>query len=147
MTQQLLDLDERPTRVASVTSNVRMKLVAFAIASLLPDCSSSFLLGKGDGTFVSAVDYPLDNNPGTITSGDFDGDGKQDLATSSNNFDKFSLLVGKGDGTFWGAQSYPAGGYPNSVISADFNADGKLDLAVANPDGNSVTVVLNSRCR
>ncbi len=40
----------------------------------------SILLGNGDGTFQSAVNYPAGNDPVAMVAGDFNGDGRLDLA-------------------------------------------------------------------
>ncbi len=42
----------------------------------------SILLGNGDGTFATHVDYPAGSFPYTIVAGDFNGDGKLDVAVS-----------------------------------------------------------------
>jgi hypothetical protein len=93
----------------------------------------SVLLGNGDGTFLTAVNYPGGIQPSAVAVGDFNGDGKQDLAVANEtNPGTVSVLLGHGDGTFLTAQSYAAGVYPQSVAVGDFNGDGILDLAVAN---------------
>jgi uncharacterized repeat protein (TIGR01451 family) len=100
--------------------------------------SVSILLGKGDGTFQPAVDYPAGQTPNSIAVGDFNGDGKLDLAVANQGLvtigidGSVSILLGKGDGTFQAAVDYSAGEEPNSIAVGDLNGDGKLDLAVAN---------------
>jgi len=76
--------------------------------------------------------------------GDFNNDGKLDLATANNGDGTVTLLLGKGDGTFIRASAYTVGKGPNAIVAADFNGDGKLDLAVANGlDGTgSVSILL-----
>jgi hypothetical protein len=89
------------------------------------------LLGNGDGTFQTAYTYYAGIHPTSVAVGDFNGDGKQDLAVASYWSSNVSVLLGNGDGTFLTAKSYTAGVYPRSVAVGDFNGDGKLDLAVA----------------
>jgi dienelactone hydrolase len=69
-----------------------------------------------------------------LAIGDFNGDGKADLAMTDANALNVSILLSNGDGTFKPPVSYPAGN-PNAVVTADFNGDGKLDLAVADNNG------------
>ena len=75
--------------------------------------------------------------------GDFNGDGKPDLAVPNLASNNVSVLAGKGDGTFEPAVNFGAGTLPNSVAVGDFNGDGKPDLAVADIAGG-VSILLNS---
>jgi len=102
----------------------------------------SVLLGKGDGTFGTKVDYTVGDYPNSVTAGDFNGDGKLDLATANFAANTVSVLLGKGDGTFGTKVDYPVGLQPRSVTTGDFNGDKKLDLAAANFVGDSVSVLL-----
>src|SRR5262249_28319266 len=50
-----------------------------AVANLASD-TVSILIGDGDGTFQTAVNYPVGSSPVAIAVGDFTGDGPLDLA-------------------------------------------------------------------
>ncbi len=77
------------------------------------------LLGNGDGTFQAPKPF---SGGVPVTVGDFNQDGKPDLATASG------VLLGNGDGTFQPLIPYPPGS--GTVAAAgDFNGDGKPDLA------------------
>jgi len=104
-----------------------------ATSNLGPDPGNvSILLGNGSGTFQPAVSYGAGIFPASVAVGDFNGDGKADLAVA-NNDSSVSILLGNGDGTFQQpALNYGAGANPVSVAVGDFNGDGKADLAVAN---------------
>jgi FG-GAP-like repeat len=96
----------------------------------------SVLLGNGDGTFQTHVDYDTVGDCRQVATGDFNGDGKLDLVVSSGSYNRVSVLLGNGDGTFQAQAQYQVNGSNNPyLIVADLNRDGKLDLAVASDDG------------
>jgi hypothetical protein len=75
--------------------------------------------------------------PTSLAAGDFNADGKIDLATTSTNSNSVSMLLGNGNGNFQTAQQFAAGNGPGSATASDVNGDGKLDLVVANPPSTS----------
>jgi hypothetical protein len=75
-----------------------------------------------------------------MTTGDFNGDGRLDLAVADFDSDKVSILLGNGDGTFPTHADYAILKPASSVLAADFNEDGKLDLAVST--SSNVTSIL-----
>jgi hypothetical protein len=96
------------------------------------------LIGNGDGTFQPPVPYGTGLQPGSLVIGDFNGDGKPDLATSNSTSDNISILLNNGGGTFPAHVEYPTGLAPGNIISGDFNGDGKLDLVVSTETGISL---------
>jgi hypothetical protein len=76
--------------------------------------------------------------------GDFNGDGKLDLAVVNEQSNTVSVLLGNGDGSFKPAVNYPTGTTPVSVAVGDFNGDGRLDLAVANSGSNSISLLMGN---
>jgi hypothetical protein len=74
-----------------------------------------------------------------IAAGDFNNDGKLDLAVL--NGEGLSIALGNGDGTFQAPTTYPylTG---DSLAVGDFNGDGNLDLVA--PYGNGVGVFLGN---
>jgi hypothetical protein len=105
-----------------------------------PPASVSVLPGKGDGTFQTQIQF---STPGTvwIANGDFDGDGKLDVAVVTPN--SVVIDLGNGDGTFHQGSSYSftGGDGTGSITAADLNHDGKLDLAVTRNNSNDTPVV------
>src|SRR6266566_4819084 len=115
------------------------------------DCNSSpsnavtVLLGNGDGTFLPAPSLTVGNGPAGVAVGDFNGDGKPDLAVANLNDNTLSILLGNGDGTFQAPQTFAGvGTKPYFVAVGDFNRDGKPDLVITNHLGNTVTVLLGN---
>ena len=98
----------------------------------------SVLLGDGDGGFTPSPTTYLAGDYGTsLVTGDFNGDGRTDLAAAYENFDPktgtftggVSVLLGDGDGTFRGPVDYAVAGDVTSLAVGDFNGDGRADLA------------------
>jgi uncharacterized protein (TIGR03437 family) len=104
------------------------------------------LLGNGKGGFTPAPGSPVSagSAPWSMAVGDFNGDGKPDLAVANTESANVTILLGNGAGGFLAAPGSPlaVGTLPTSIVTADFNGDGKADLAVTNVPGNSVTIWL-----
>ena len=77
-------------------------------------------------------------------TGDFNGDGRTDLAVANSDDNDVSILLGNGDGTFQNQVTYAVGSDPVALVTGDFNGDGRTDLAVANSDDNDVSILLGN---
>jgi FG-GAP-like repeat/Protein of unknown function (DUF1573) len=98
----------------------------------------SIFLGNGDGTFQQTpINTSTLYNPAATGIGDFNGDGKLDLAVAEQfgMISQVEILLGNGNGTFSSSATYKVGASPTSVAVADFRGNGKLDLAVATLPG------------
>ena len=100
--------------------------------------------GCSTPSFAPASNFAVGGGPLSVTTGDFNGDGKFDLATANLFSNNVSVLLGNGSGGFGTASNYAVGLNPHSVTTGDFNGDGKVDLAVANANTNNVSVLLNT---
>jgi hypothetical protein len=122
------------------------------------------LAGSRSGSFAPLANHPLAVHPSlcSIVVGDFNGDGKPDLAMVTAQDRQSALAVpipvlvfeNRGDGSFSGPVTYLAGGASWDSVTGfgvgDFNGDGVSDFAVAtqgerDPYPDAVNVVL-SRC-
>jgi hypothetical protein len=119
----------------------------------------TILFGKGDGTFTAGPTVQpsgIQSYP-TMIGGDYNGDGKADLAVLSYNEPSISyvtVLPGNGDGTFGTPVTSPVYSQPatggdvilGTLAAADFNGDGKLDLAVVGDyvSSGGVTILLGN---
>ena len=97
--------------------------------------SLTILLGNGNGTFTAAASPATGAAPEYIATGDFNGDGKLDLAVANLIGGTVTILLGNGDGTFTPANGSPVtvttgGTSAGFMATGDFNGDGRLDLLV-----------------
>ncbi len=123
----------------------RFSGVVFVVPLLLSLCAPAQAQFETRG--ISAA--PL--FPSSVAVGDFNRDGKLDLAVASvdslNNGQQgystnVQVLLGNGDGTFQKAIDYPVGTGPKSVATADLNGDGNLDLVVTSGPADNLSVLL-----
>ncbi len=92
--------------------------------------SLTLLLGNGDGSFTVVPGPTVGDYPSQVVTGDFNRDGKLDLAVVNSADGSITILLGNGDGTFTAAPARLSGLSSQFVAVADFNGDGIPDLAV-----------------
>jgi hypothetical protein len=80
----------------------------------------------------------------SMAVGDFNGDGKEDLAVANLSTQNVLILLGDGLGAFTVSHNLSVGLNPRSIAVSDFNNDGKQDLAVANYGSNNVSILLGN---
>jgi len=135
--------------VADVNGDGKLDLLVLSVCSSSSSCTNgvlSVLLGNGDGTFQTAVNYSsAASSSEALAAADVNGDGKIDvvIASECNNNTScsnglLSVLLGNGDGTFQSATTLSSGAvYADAVAIGDVNGDGYPDLLVANRCNNS----------
>jgi hypothetical protein len=120
--------------------------------------------GASNGSLNGPVSYPIANIPSVyqIVTGDFNGDGKPDLAMVIGHTSQGALVdpvpvavfENLGDGTFGAPVTYGVAGgamdYGTSIAAGDFNGDGVTDIAVTtsseDPPYPVAVNVLLSKC-
>jgi hypothetical protein len=112
-------------------------IAAFTVSGTSPEVAVSLNQGAANpGVFQSPKLYPVPVGSSSLLAGDFNGDGKQDLITTSVDTSTgialstaVSILYGNGDGTLNAAATQSTPSFSGFTI-ADFNGDGVTDLAL-----------------
>ncbi|MEP6685959.1 MAG: FG-GAP-like repeat-containing protein [Verrucomicrobiota bacterium] len=106
---------------------------------------ASILLGDGAGNFSGQTNFAVGAVPLEVAVGDFNGDGKQDLAVANQGSDNVSILLGDGTGNFSAPTNFPVGtSNTPSVGVGDFNRDAKQDLAAVDWGTRGVWIFLRN---
>ncbi|MGH9828502.1 MAG: FG-GAP repeat domain-containing protein, partial [Blastocatellia bacterium] len=124
--------------------------IGLAIVNQTDNTLSNFL-GDGNGTFTANGTTALNgtsttgNKPVAITAGDFNVDGRADLAISDENANTIDVLIGNGDGTFASPLNLPIGAGPIGLVTGDFlGTTHPPDLAVTDSIANTISVILDN---
>lgn len=112
-----------------MTRFLRTFMIAITFAVPLFFCAVS------DAQLEIRTDTPFlwSGGDGALAIGDFNHDGKMDVALVSKELD---IFLGKGDGTFQAPIriTIPGEDLLNSITLADFNGDGQTDIALTGGD-------------
>ena len=150
--RQAFAAGDAPSAVAAADFNLDGK-PDLAVADEGADTASVLLDTTAPGatapSFAAGQEFAVGGSPSAVAAADFNGDGKPDLAVADRDDDDVSVLL---DDTASGASTpsfltrghYPVGAGPTSVAAVDVNLDGKPDLVVANHDGDTATVLLDT---
>jgi hypothetical protein len=103
-------------------------------------------LNNGSGVFTQLpTTVPVAAiHPFGITTGNFRGNGRQDIAIAGGGDGGIELFYSNGDGTFTAGPIIPTATPPSLIAAGDLNNDGVDDLVVVFTSQNSITVYLNN---
>jgi hypothetical protein len=104
--------------------------------------------GATAASFTTEQTFAVGSQPQAVVVGDFNGDGKEDLAVT-NYVGTISVLenttaLGATAASFAAQQTFANGHSANFLAAADFNADGRVDLISTNYNNATVSVYLNN---
>jgi Flp pilus assembly secretin CpaC len=139
----------QPSGIVLGTFNINTDGNQGFVVTNFADNSYSSFTGNGDGTFTEVKGSPFhlpagETGPVGITTGDFNGDGKPDLAILNETSNNVTILEGNGDGTFteFNKSPIPTGSFPIAIANGILAGSTGPGLAIANQNDNSVTVYL-----
>jgi hypothetical protein len=115
-------------------------ICALGLAAALLSCSGAERpANKRSGNTSSSVyvfgtaSFPVSGGGSISAEGDFNGDGRPDLAAVNTQNNSVAILLDRKDSTLLDSgANYPVGVRPQAIAVADFNGDGKPDLAITN---------------
>jgi hypothetical protein len=111
--------------------------------------SASILLGDGKGNFSPAAGSPVPagHDPNDVTIGDFNRDGRSDLAFANHETQQLTILLGNGRGGFAPAPFSPltvaVRPHPHGIATGDFDGDGFADLVTDSWGDDRLEIVFN----
>ena len=98
------------------------------------------------GSFAAKVDFAAGGAPQSVSIGDIDGDGKQDLAVANFTGNSVSVLRNTsvtGTVNFSAKVDLPTAGQASSVSICDIDGDGKPDISATNYNTDNLSVLRN----
>jgi FG-GAP-like repeat len=91
--------------------------------------------------FVRANSFDVSHEPTYVAVGDFNRDGRDDVAISSPESKEVNALLGNVDGSFTPGTVARFGTFPGFIVSGDLNGDPYVDLAVVDERAGGVFLI------
>jgi hypothetical protein len=117
-------------------------LIALGISSRLMAQGCIGDVNNPSTFFTGPTVFPAGTRPGSVAVGDFNRDGRADVAVATSN--SALVLLGNGDGSFQSAANVATLASPQAIAVADFDGNGTSDLITANSSSNDISVMLGN---
>jgi gliding motility-associated-like protein len=102
------------------------------------------------GSFAPGIDFSTGTNPSCVTTGDIDGDGKQDIIVTNWGSSTISIFRNTStsgsitNGSFAAKVDFATGSDPDDIAVGDIDGDGRPDIAVINIISGTVSIFRNT---
>jgi hypothetical protein len=140
----LVQASTQPTN-GGPTASVFADYSGDGVLDIAVACNSAgavmFYPGIGNGAFSNGFGFGAGANPYDLCTGDFNGDGRPDFASTGHNGGYCLYINSGGAPSITSVVPTPAVN-PQGICTADFNGDGRLDLAMTSSGTASVWVML-----
>ncbi len=127
------------------TASVLADYTGDGVLDIAVACSTAgavlFYPGNGNGSFINGNGFGAGANPYDLCTGDFNGDGRPDFASTGHNGGYCLYINNNGFPSTTSVHPTPAV-TPQGITTADFNGDGHLDLAMTSSGTASVWVMM-----
>lgn len=134
--------------VADFDGDGKLDIVYTGINKSTGGANTHLLLNQGGGVFTDVVPTALANIGGTLTTGDFNNDGRPDLAVevdAQTGPIVLKIFLNVGSNSFTAASTIPlavAGSVSYQMAVGDFDHDGNVDIAAENASGVPASIVM-----
>ena len=121
----VVDINYREIETADVTGDGRVDIVGIAGSVM------SVVARRADGAFAAPVNHALLDSGKALAVGDFNGDGRTDVAASSGfSYETawVQVFLQAASGGLTEADPVDADEVPDALVAADMNVDGRSDL-------------------
>ncbi len=134
----------RGVAVGDLNNDLAVDVVVAAIGGV-----GIFRNSSSPGVFdLPRTDLPTGTNPDAVAIGDLNNDGLLDVAVANPSGNTVTVLHNTSEGSPIELTpldpALATGLTPFTLVLGDVDGDGWLDMVVANADGNSVSVILNT---
>ena len=103
----------------------------------------SVFLGNGNGTFQGAREFAVTSAPSFLAIGDFNADGKLDIAAASRT--TATILLGNGTGGFTASATFTVGSFIQGIAAASLRGNGVYDLIAVDNEASSMRLFYSNR--